>query len=120
MDEPHHIHRAPWEPTTGPDATTEAHRRGPDAGAGANEPRRSAPEEFAALLGDAEPECVPWCPICRSADVVRATTSPELREQFNQIQREALVTVRALLDHYLERLDEQPRRSRPVEDIPIE
>jgi hypothetical protein len=51
---------------------------------------------------------------------VRATTSPELREQFNQIQREALVTVRALLDHYLERLDEQPRRSRPVEDIPIE
>jgi hypothetical protein len=51
---------------------------------------------------------------------VRATTSPELREQFTQIQREALVTVRALLDHYIERLDEQPDRARPVEDIPIE
>lgn len=51
---------------------------------------------------------------------MRATTSPELREQLNQIQREALVTVRALLDHYLERLDEQPRRATPVEEIPIE
>jgi hypothetical protein len=51
---------------------------------------------------------------------VRATTSPELREQLNQIQREALVTVRALLDHYLERLDEQPRRATQVEEIPIE
>src|SRR5687767_10949197 len=120
MDEPQHIHRAPWEPTTGPGATGSSRRPDAEPAAAGNGPRRSAPEEFATLLGDAEQECVPWCPICRSADVVRATTSPELREQFNQIQREALVTVRALLDHYLERLDEQPRRTRPVEDIPIE
>jgi hypothetical protein len=120
MEEPQHIHRAPWEPTTGPKATRAPHGDPDAASHAANGPRRSAPEDFAALLGDAEQECVPWCPICRSADVVRATTSPELREQFNQIQREALVTVRALLDHYLERLDEQPRRTRPVEDIPIE
>jgi hypothetical protein len=52
--------------------------------------------------------------------VLRATTSPELREQLNQIQREALITVRAVLDHYLERLDEQPRGATPVEEIPIE
>jgi hypothetical protein len=52
--------------------------------------------------------------------VLRATTSPELREQFNQLQREALITVRAMLDHYLEHLEEQPRGATPVEEIPIE
>jgi len=51
---------------------------------------------------------------------VRATASPELREQLGQIQREALVTVRSLVDHYLERLDDQPRRATRVEDIPID
>jgi hypothetical protein len=51
---------------------------------------------------------------------VRATASPELREQLNSVQREALITVRALLDHYLQRLDEQPRGATPVEEIPIE
>lgn len=51
---------------------------------------------------------------------MRATASPELREGLNSIQREALVTVRALLDHYLDRLDEQPRRNARVEDIPID
>ena len=120
MDEHQHLHRAPWEPTTGPGATSPPNGPGGGAGAGASGQARSAPEEFAARLGDPQPECVPWGPNSRAAAVVRATTSPELREQFNQIQREALVTVRALLDHYLERLDEEPRRSRPVEDIPIE
>ena len=65
-------------------------------------------------------ECLDWCPICRTADVVRATASPELREQLNSIQREALITVRTLLDHYLQRLDEQPRDPSAVEEIPIE
>ena len=51
---------------------------------------------------------------------MRATASPELREQLSSIQREALITVRALLDHYLQRLDEQPRGTSAVEDIPIE
>jgi hypothetical protein len=45
-----------------------------------------------------------------------------MREQFASVQREALVTMRALIDHYLERLDEAeadgagPR----VEEIPID
>ena len=65
-------------------------------------------------------ECLDWCPICRSADVVRATAPPELREQVQSLQRDALITLRALLDAYIERLDAHPRRGARVEDIPIE
>ena len=66
-------------------------------------------------------ECLDWCPICRGADVVRATAPPELREQVQSLQRDALVTMRALLDAYIDRLESNPARRRsPVEDIPIE
>lgn len=70
-------------------------------------------------------ECVEWCPICRTMDVLRASTTPEVREQWEDLQREALLTVRALVDHYAQRLAEQrpgdePRRATPVEEIPIE
>jgi hypothetical protein len=66
-------------------------------------------------------ECLDWCPICRTADVLRATTSPELREQFQGLQRDAVETLRTLLESYIERLDDakRPEASR-VEDIPIE
>ncbi len=68
------------------------------------------------------PHCVELCPICRGADVLRATASPEIREGWQSVQREALVTMRAMIDHYLERLDESEsaeRGSRIVE-IPID
>jgi hypothetical protein len=75
-------------------------------------------------------ECVEWCPICRTMDVLRASTTPEVREQWQDIQREALLTVRALVDHYVQRLaderaaaqrpPDEPRRATPVEEIPIE
>ncbi len=70
-----------------------------------------------------EPEhhCVELCPICRGAEVLRATSSPELRGQWQSVQREALITMRTLIDHYLERLDEYEREGRPtVEEIPID
>jgi hypothetical protein len=81
-------------------------------------------------------QCVEWCPICRTMDVLRASTTPEVREQWNGIQREALLTLRALVDHYIQRLGEEPgpehrpgeprpehragepRRATPVEEIP--
>ena len=67
-------------------------------------------------------ECVEWCPICRAADVLRASAPPELRDQVQSVQRDALVTLRALLDAYIERTGDGPRRDRrsAVEDIPIE
>jgi hypothetical protein len=72
---------------------------------------------------DTQPQCVELCPICRGADVLRATGSPELRDQWQSVQREALVTMRALIDHYLERLDEaeaQATQSPRVEEIRVE
>ena len=65
-------------------------------------------------------ECVEWCPICRAADVLRATAPPELRDQLQSVQREALLTTRALIDSYLERIDGEPDREPRVQDIPIE
>lgn len=58
-------------------------------------------------------ECLEWCPICRGAEVLRATASPELMEQLQQVQRGALVSMRALIDAYLERLDEEPAAAEP-------
>jgi hypothetical protein len=52
--------------------------------------------------------------------VVRANVPPELRSQLEGVQRDAMVAMRALLDHYIERLDGQGRPASRVEDIPIE
>jgi hypothetical protein len=65
-------------------------------------------------------ECLEWCPICRAADVLRASAPPELRDQWQTVQREALMTTRALIDSYLERLDREPDRAPRVQDIPID
>jgi len=79
-------------------------------------------------------ECVEWCPICRTMDVLRASTTPQVRDQWQDIQREALLTLRTLAEHYIQRLGEEqpvgpegakggyeePRRATPVEEIPIE
>lgn len=50
---------------------------------------------------------------------VRAILPPELDQQFTALVREVLLTLRALIDWYLERLD-GGRPERRVEDIPIE
>jgi hypothetical protein len=69
-----------------------------------------------------EQHCVELCPICRGAEVLRATASPELRGQWHSVQREALLTMRTMIDHYLERLAETETAGHGprVEDIPIE
>jgi hypothetical protein len=69
-----------------------------------------------------QPQCVELCPICRGADVLRATSSPELRGQWQSVQREALLTMRTMIDHYLQRLDdaESAERGPRVREIPIE
>ena len=74
-------------------------------------------------MASPEPDhrCVELCPICRGAEILRATSSPELRGQWQSVQREALVTMRAMIDHYLARMEELDRERGPrVEDIPIE
>jgi hypothetical protein len=52
---------------------------------------------------------------------MRSAAPPELREQWNTFQRDALVMAKTLIDAYLTRLDGDGRApSRDVEDIPIE
>jgi len=52
-------------------------------------------------------------------DALRRMVPRELQGQFNALVRELLLTARALIDWYLERLD-APRSEPRVEEIPIE
>lgn len=52
-------------------------------------------------------------------DGMRRLAPRELQDQVTNLIREFLLTLRSLIDWYLERLD-QPRREPEVEDIPIE
>jgi hypothetical protein len=65
-------------------------------------------------------QCLDFCPICRTADVVRATVPDEFREHLHNLQREGLLAMRALLDYYIHHLERERARAQPVEDIPIE
>jgi len=52
-------------------------------------------------------------------EALRRAVPAELGEQLTTLQRELLLTVRALIDWYLERLD-KPELAPQVEDIPID
>jgi len=52
-------------------------------------------------------------------DALRRAVPHELQEQFTALQRELLLTLRALIDWYLDRLD-KPELESQVEDIPID
>ena len=52
-------------------------------------------------------------------DGLRRVVPRELESQMTNVIREFLLTLRSLIDWYLERLD-RPRREPPVEDIPID
>jgi hypothetical protein len=58
-------------------------------------------------------------PLFALIDVMRSALPSELRDQFNSLVREVLLTLRALIDWYLERLGGEKAEAR-VEDIPIE
>lgn len=47
--------------------------------------------------------CLEWCPICRSAELFKATVSPELKQQAESIQHEAMGVFKAFLDAYAEK-----------------
>jgi hypothetical protein len=52
-------------------------------------------------------------------DALRLAAPADLQDRLAALIREALLTLRALIDHYLERLDAPPAERR-VEDIPID
>ena len=72
-------------------------------------------------LVEGDRQCVEWCPLCRTADLWREYATPELREQWLAVQVEALLAVRALIDHYLERVERDGRSGGPAAaEIPAE
>jgi hypothetical protein len=58
-------------------------------------------------------------PLIAIVEALRRAVPHELQEQFNALQRELLLTLRALIDWYLDRLD-KPELTPQVEDIPID
>jgi hypothetical protein len=58
-------------------------------------------------------------PLIAIVEALRRAIPHELQEQFNALQRELLLTLRALIDWYLERLD-RPELEPQIEDIPID
>jgi hypothetical protein len=52
-------------------------------------------------------------------DAIRRGVPRELQDQFTSLVRESLLTLRALIDWYLERLD-RPKRGPEVEEIRID
>ena len=58
-------------------------------------------------------------PLFAIAEALRRGVPRELEAQFTSLLREVLLTLRALIDWYLERLD-RAQRGPEVEDIPID
>ena len=65
----------------------------------------------------------PWPPdpaaLFTMLDGMRRMAPRELEDQLNNLIREFLLTLRSLIDWYLERLD-GPRQEPKIEDIPID
>ena len=116
----HNPHRTPpdaveGEPVPGWDARPDGQAAGPPpggsrqggaaAGSGAGSYARGAPLDFSALVV--------------LLDSLRRAAPAELQGRLTALIREALLTLRSLIDWYLERLDSPPREPR-VEDIPID
>ena len=68
------------------------------------DPAGDSPEEQA---GSGH-ECLEWCPICRSAELLQAAASPEVRQQIQSIQNEAITILKAFAASYAERTGEEP------------
>ena len=79
-------------------ARTARPRRGRAAAGGESE----APPHSSDEPGN-DHECLEWCPICRTADVLRAAGGPEVRNQVASLQRDSLLALRTLIDAYLVR-----------------
>ena len=99
MDEP----RTEWDDFLR-DAASERQRQAAGGGQAAGDGSRGVPD---------------LSPLIAIVEALRRAIPHELQEQFNALQRELLLTLRALIDWYLDRLD-KPELTPQVEDIPIE
>jgi hypothetical protein len=93
------------DPPTGPPPGWEEWARAANGAAGGPQLRPSLPDLVSSLIAILE--------------ALRRAVPHELQEQLVALQRELLLTIRALIDWYLERLDGTSRAPQ-VEDIPID
>ncbi|UJA20753.1 hypothetical protein HJD18_11395 [Thermoleophilia bacterium SCSIO 60948] len=95
----------------------QAHRPPPQSNGAPPPPAGDAP-------GLPAHRCLEWCPICRTAEVLRENATPELRASLAEAQQEALLTLRALIDTYLSQpprpdAPDPPPEEQGIRDIPI-
>jgi len=57
--------------------------------------------------------CLEWCPICRSAEVLRGSVGSEVLGQWNSIQRNGLIVLRELLDAQIRQLEDDRGKRAP-------
>lgn len=48
-------------------------------------------------------ECLEWCPVCRSADLIKTAAPSDMKTQLEAIQHEAFNVMRAFLNAYSEK-----------------
>jgi hypothetical protein len=89
------------------------------AGEGAGEARRPPPRGYAVPEDESRSTTADLQALVALLDLGRTLVPPELREQIAQLVREILLLVRAIVDWYLERLDQRRKAPVEVEDIPI-
>ena len=99
-----------------------AARQEGSAGGGAAAENR--PEDDAPVVDDGwdrppRPPLPDLAALVALLEALRQAVPRELQAQFTALLREVLLTLRALIDWYLERLD-RPERAPRVEDIPID
>jgi hypothetical protein len=83
---------------------------------GSDDPGAIPPPSFGEPLGRPP---LDFRPLLLLLEAMRRGLPRELEEQFAALIREVLLTLRALIDWYLERLERRPAEPR-VEDIPID
>mgnify|MGYP003402931296 FL=1 len=53
-------------------------------------------------------ECLEWCPICRSAELLRHAATPEMAQQVLSLQKEAAGVLKAFIQAYSEKVEQDP------------
>lgn len=102
-----------------PESEGEASRRAEREGEAS---RRPEPEAWSAGYGAPRPPPragLDFSALFALLDALRRAAPVEVQERLTAFIREALLTLRSLIDWYLDRLEARPREPR-VEDIPID
>jgi hypothetical protein len=98
------------------EANAEAKRA---ADEGARQAERPPPRGYAVPEEEGRSTTADLQALVALLDLGRTLVPPELREQIAQLVREILLLVRAIVDWYLERIDQRSKAPVEVEDIPI-